>query len=63
MGFLMLRRAVAIPVLSRLRCTMILVFCLEPTAVWLVRCEVPEVYLYLLRADLEYRLDSQVFDE
>ena len=59
----MLRRAVAIPVLSRLRCTMILVFFLEPTAVWLVRCEVPEDYLYLLRADLEYRLDSQVFDE
>ena len=42
---------------------MILVFFLEPTAVWLVRCEVPEVYLFLLRADLEYRLDSQVFDE
>ncbi len=45
----MLFRAAAIPVLSRIRCRMILVFCTEPTAVWLVRSEVPEVYLYLLR--------------
>ncbi len=46
----MLCRAAAIPVLSRINCEMILVFCIEPTAVWSVRCEVPEVYLFPLSA-------------